>query len=108
MGILTESDMPAPSALNWSASCMASSLHMRCLLPSTWRNVLLQRRKRNPDNLLLKCIRQQACFHSNNSVWQQVASHLVGVRTSAKTPKGSAASFCRIGRAKAAVFPLPV
>ena len=28
-GTLTESDMPAPSALNWSASCMASSLCMQ-------------------------------------------------------------------------------
>lgn len=37
-----------------------------------------------------------------------VAFYLVGVRTSAKTPKGSLASFCRMGRAKAAVLPLPV
>ena len=36
------------------------------------------------------------------------ASSRVGVTTSAKTPKGCSASRCRIGRAKAAVFPLPV
>lgn len=35
-------------------------------------------------------------------------AHLVGVSTRAKTPKGSLASFWRIGRAKAAVLPLPV
>ena len=32
----------------------------------------------------------------------------MGVRTSAKTPKGSADSFWSIGTAKQAVFPLPV
>ena len=57
---------------------------------------------------LSRCPDQQTCFHSKTEVRLQVASHLVGVSTSAKTPKGSAASFCRIGRAKAAVFPLPV
>ena len=35
-------------------------------------------------------------------------THLAGVITSAKTPKGSSASLCSIGRANAAVLPLPV
>lgn len=34
--------------------------------------------------------------------------YLVGVKTSAKIPKGSLANDCRIGNAKAAVLPLPV
>ena len=42
--------------------------------------------------------------------WQggRTDPHLVGVRTSAKTPYGSAASAWRTGSANAAVFPLPV
>lgn len=32
----------------------------------------------------------------------------MGARTHAKRPLGSSHSFCRIGRAKAAVFPEPV
>lgn len=34
--------------------------------------------------------------------------YLVGVSTRAKMPKGSSAHFCRIGTAKATVFPDPV
>mmetsp|Transcript_79926 Transcript_79926/g.117086 ORF Transcript_79926/g.117086 Transcript_79926/m.117086 type:complete len:279 (+) Transcript_79926:754-1590(+) len=41
-----------------------------------------------------------------SSIWN--ASSRVGVSTSAKIPKGSLARSCRIGRAKAAVLPLPV
>lgn len=35
-------------------------------------------------------------------------SHLVGVRTRQKMPYGSSDSFCKMGRTKAAVLPLPV
>jgi len=38
----------------------------------------------------------------------QKFTNLVGVKTKAKTPKGSSANFCKIGKAKAAVLPLPV
>ena len=37
-----------------------------------------------------------------------MACYLVGVKTSANIPKGSSDSFCRMGRANAAVLPLPV
>jgi hypothetical protein len=37
-----------------------------------------------------------------------IDTHLVGVKINAKIPKGSSDSFCRIGRANAAVLPLPV
>lgn len=37
-----------------------------------------------------------------------MAYYLVGVKTSANIPKGSSESFCRMGRANAAVLPLPV
>lgn len=36
------------------------------------------------------------------------STYLVGVKTNAKMPKGSSESFCRIGKANAAVLPLPV
>lgn len=41
-------------------------------------------------------------------ICERKQARLVGVSTSAKTPKGSGASACRMGSAKAAVLPLPV
>lgn len=39
---------------------------------------------------------------------KKCSANRVGVRTTAKIPKGSRAQDCRIGTAKATVFPEPV
>ena len=71
--------------------------------------MLQQRQSCNSDDRPSKTHRAASLLSLREGIkGLQVAGHLVGVSTSAKTPKGSAASFCRIGRAKAAVFPLPV
>ena len=50
----------------------------------------------------------RAARHSHGCRDRRAGTHLVGVKTSAKIPYGSCASFCMIGTAKATVFPDPV
>jgi len=53
--------------------------------------------------MLVLCILQRKA-DENNGDW----AYRVGVSISAKIPKGSTDSFCRMGSAKAIVFPDPV
>ena len=48
------------------------------------------------------------CWCKWNNIKTDCRKDLVGARTSAKMPYGSSHNFCSMGKANAAVFPLPV
>lgn len=113
-GRRTRRFMPAPKARNCSASCTASSLQGLGLIPCVQAMSTPRRGAR------AACVSGADAIRSAGAALQtrqcgvhrgqppDCAAHLVGVSTSANTPKGSFASRCSMGSANAAVLPLPV